>query len=172
MYTTVRALGLLLLAVAAAGSEGEVGRLDAADEMIVEHYDPLAFVDSLSLKQVVDATFENYPQGAIISALRDEASALNRRTNSLIAGYPMIYLQWIDDRVFSDRGQVEVQTGYQIPFWMWGQRDASRAVANEAEKSAGLFGQALKHEVLLRNSVLPQQHLKKALFHLSMPSSV
>ena len=155
MYRTVRGLGLLLLAATAAASEGEAGRADAQDEMIVEHYDPLAFVDSLSLKQVVDATFATYPQGAIISAMREEASALNRRTDSLIAGYPMIYLQWIDDRILNDRGQVEVQTGYQIPFWMWGQRDASRAVANEAEKSAGLFGQALKHEVagLVRDSL-------------------
>lgn len=163
-YTMARFLGLLLLAANAAGEDaadrlrvhdesprlkalGETGRLELADEMIVEHIDPLVFEASLSLKEVVDTTFANYPQGAIISAMRDEVSALNRRSNSLIAGYPMVYLQWIDDRVFNDRGQVEVQTGYQIPFWMWGQRDASRAVANEAEKGVGLFGQALKHEV-------------------------
>jgi outer membrane protein TolC len=65
----------------------------------------------------------------------------------LIAGYPLIYLQWIDDRALSDRGVVQIQTGYQVPIWMWGQRDASRAVAGEAEKSANLFAQALKHEV-------------------------
>lgn len=154
-YTTVRALSLWFWVVAAFAQgeadrlkvRSEAGRLNPEDEMIVEHYDALRFVESLSLKQVVDATFEQYPQGAIISALRDEAQALNRRTNSLIAGYPMIYLQWIDDRALSDRGVVQIQTGYQVPIWMWGQRDASRAVAGEAEKSANLFAQALKHEV-------------------------
>jgi cobalt-zinc-cadmium efflux system outer membrane protein len=133
----------------------EVGRLKLPDEMIVEHYDALPVDESMNLKQVVDATYEKYPQGAIIAALRDEAQALDRRTGSLVAGYPLIYLQWIDDRVFDDRGQVEVQTGYQIPFWMWGQRDASRTVTDKAEKGANLFAQALKHEVagLVRESL-------------------
>jgi outer membrane protein TolC len=55
----------------------------------------------------------------------------------------------------SNRGVVQIQTGYQIPFWMWGQRAASRAVADEAEKGAALFAAALKHEVagLVRESL-------------------
>jgi outer membrane protein TolC len=118
-----------------------------ADELQVEHLDPLPYEAALSLKQVVDATFEKYPQGAVIGALQDEAQALNRRSESLVAGYPMIYLQYIDDRIFNDRGVVQVQTGYQIPFWLWGQRSASRAVAEEAEKGAQTFAAALKHEV-------------------------
>lgn len=121
--------------------------LATTEEMLIEHYDPLTFDENLSLHQVVDATYEKYPQGAVISALQDEVQALNRRSDSLIAGYPLIYLQWIDDRIMSDRGQVAIQTGYQIPVWMWGQRSASRAVANQAEKSANLFAGALKHEV-------------------------
>ena len=61
--------------------------------------DPLPYDEKLSLKQVVEATFENYPQGSIIAALKDESQALTQRTESLIAGYPMIYLQYIDDRL-------------------------------------------------------------------------
>ncbi len=126
-----------------------------AEEVMVEHLDPLPYDGALSLKQVVEATFEKYPQGSLIGAYQDEAQALNRRSDSLIAGYPMIYLQYIDDRVFNDRGEVQIQTGYQIPVWMWGQRDASRKVAGEAEKSANLFAAALKHEVagLVRESL-------------------
>lgn len=125
----------------------ELQGIAADGEMQIEHFDPLIFDERLSLRQVVDETFANYPQGAVISSLQDEARALHRRSDSLVAGYPMIYLQWIDDRVMNDRGAVEVQTGYQIPFWMWGQRAASREVANEAEHSAELFAGALKHEV-------------------------
>jgi outer membrane protein TolC len=119
----------------------------AAEPPPVEHFDPLEFVNSLSIHETVEATFREYPQGAIIAALRDEAGALQRRSNSVVAGYPMIYLQWIDDRTFNDRGEIQVQTGYQIPFWLWGQRDASRAVAKDAEQSTAAFGQALKLEV-------------------------
>ena len=120
----------------------------AADEgLMVDHLDPLPYEASLSLKQVVDATFEQYPQGAVIGALQEEAEALNQRSESLVAGYPMLYLQYIDDRIMSDKGVVQVQSGYQIPFWMWNQRSASFRVAEEAEKGALLFAAALKHEV-------------------------
>jgi cobalt-zinc-cadmium efflux system outer membrane protein len=122
---------------------GNVG----AEELMVDHLDPLPYDEKLSLRQVVDATFEKYPQGAVIGALKDESQALTRRSDSLIAGYPMIYLQYIDDRLLSNQGVMQLQTGYQIPVWMWGQRSASRAVAEEAEKSANLFAVALKHEV-------------------------
>ncbi len=118
-----------------------------AEELLVGHLDPLSYDEKLSLKQVVEATFENYPQGSIIAALEDESQALTQRTDSLIAGYPMIYLQYIDDRYLSNRGIMQIQTGYQIPIWMWGQRSASRAVAEEAEKSANLYAIALKHEI-------------------------
>jgi outer membrane protein TolC len=146
---------LITLLLPAALSLG-LWRGAAADEdLLVEHVDALPYEASLSLKQVVDATFEQYPQGAIIGAMREEARSLNERSESLVAGYPMLYLQYIDDRAMSDKGVVQVQSGYQIPFWMWNQRQASYRVAEEAEKGAVLFSAALKHEVagLVRESL-------------------
>lgn len=127
----------------------------ADDDLLVSHIDNLPFNESLSLSQTIDATFEHYPQGSVIEALQGEAQALHRRNDSLIAGYPMIYLQWIDDRAIQNRGEIQIQTGYQIPFWMWGQRDASRNWADKTEKSANLFAVAIKHEVagLVRDSL-------------------
>jgi cobalt-zinc-cadmium efflux system outer membrane protein len=119
----------------------------ASEERFVDHYDELVFDESLSLGQVIEATFEKYPRSALVSAFENEAKALERRSASWIAGYPAVYLQWIDDRVFNDRGAVEIQTGYQIPVWMWGQRAASRAVAEEATQSTALLARAIKHEV-------------------------
>jgi cobalt-zinc-cadmium efflux system outer membrane protein len=127
-----------------------------ADEgWLVDRYDPLIFDDNLTLAQVIDATLEHYPQAAMVEALRQEASALKRRSRSWIAGYPSIYLQWIDDRAFSDRGTVEIQTGYQLPVWMWGQREAGKQVAKEASASAEYVARALKQEVagLVRDSL-------------------
>ncbi|MGX2028689.1 MULTISPECIES: TolC family protein [Methylocaldum] len=119
----------------------------ASEERFVDHYDELVFDESLSLGQVIEATFEKYPQSALIAAFENEAKALERRSASWIAGYPAVYLQWIDDRAFNDRGAVEIQTGYQIPVWMWGQRAASRAVAEEATQSTALLARAIRHEV-------------------------
>jgi outer membrane protein TolC len=133
-----------------------LSRVAAGEEaLVVDHLDPLPYEATLSLKQTVEATFAQYPQGAVIGAMQEDAQALHRRSDSLVAGYPLIYLQYVDDRIMSNRGVVQIQTGYQIPFWMWGQRAASRAVADEAEKGALLFAAALKHEVagLVRESL-------------------
>lgn len=118
-----------------------------AEDRIVEHYDSLIPDASLSLSQVVEATFDKYPDSVLVAAYEEEASALERRSASWIAGYPMLYLQWIDDRTFDSRGRVEVQTGYQVPVWMWNQRKASNTVAGEARKNSALYAKALKHEV-------------------------
>lgn len=118
-----------------------------AEDLLVEHYDELAFDERLTLKQVVDATFEKYPQAALIGAFQEEANALEQRSSSWIAGYPMIYLQWIDDQLISDRGVGDIQTGYQVPLWMWGQKAAGRKVADETRKSAERYARALRHEV-------------------------
>jgi cobalt-zinc-cadmium efflux system outer membrane protein len=119
----------------------------SSEEHIVDHYDELVFDESLSLGGVVEAAFEKYPQSALVAAFENEAKALERRSASWIAGYPSVYLQWIDDKAFNDHGAVELQTGYQIPVWMWGQREASRAVAEEAKRSTVMLVRALKHEV-------------------------
>jgi len=116
-------------------------------EWVVGHIDALPYDPSLSLKSVVESTYEQYPQGSVIGAMKEEAESLARRSDSLIAGYPMLYLQYIDDRYWSNKGVVQIQTGYQIPIWMWNQRSASQKVAEEAEKGAGLFASAIKHEV-------------------------
>jgi cobalt-zinc-cadmium efflux system outer membrane protein len=117
------------------------------EDLLVEHYDELAFDERLSLKDVVEATFEKYPQQALAAAFEDETQALERRSATWIAGYPALYLQYIDDVMFGGRGVVQIQTGYQIPFWMWGQRAASQQVAEEARQSTAMFRRALKHEV-------------------------
>jgi outer membrane protein TolC len=111
------------------------------------HYDELVTDDHLSLHRVVDHTFEKFPRYTLLSAFQDEARALEARSSSWIAGYPMIYLQWIDDTIFSNQGLDEIQSGYQMPFWMWDQREASRRVADKALVNVERFSTALRHEV-------------------------
>jgi outer membrane protein TolC len=145
----IQALAIILLALV-------VNPAASADEdLLVPHLDRMLRDPALTLRDVVDTTFQQYPQGSLIGALDDEAKALHRRSDSLVAGYPMIYLQWIDDRAMNDRGVVQVQSGYQVPFWMWNQRSASRTVAEDAEKATASFAAAVKHEVagLVRNSL-------------------
>jgi outer membrane protein TolC len=104
--------------------------------------------DRLTLRQVVDSTFERYPQNALISAFQEESKALEQRSSSWIAGYPMIYLQYIDDALLGrDDGITNVQSGYQVPLWMWGQKAASQKITEESKQAAEHYIVALKHEV-------------------------
>lgn len=112
-----------------------------ADATVVP-YDP-----ALGLSKVVEASFETYPRQALISASEEEAKALQTRAASWIAGYPLIFIQYIDDTIMSSQGLVELQTGYQIPVWMWGQKESGQRVADEAVRSTLAFGRAVKHEV-------------------------
>lgn len=127
-----------------------------AEELLVDHLDDLVIDDRLSLRQVVETTFERYPQQALIAAYQEEARALEQRSSSWIAGYPMIFVQYIDDALLGQHaGMTEVQSGYQVPLWMWGQKAASEKVTDEARKAAGKYAIALKHELagLVRNAL-------------------
>ena len=134
----VKALGKICVTALSTGAFGE---LTFSDRPVVP-YDP-----ALKLPKVIEATFEQYPRQALISASEEEAKALQTRAASWIAGYPLIFLQWIDDTIMSNQGLEEVQTGYQIPVWRWGQREAGQKVADEAARSTMAFGTAVKHEV-------------------------
>ena len=128
----------------------------AADDLLGEHIDTLAFDERMSLAEVVETAFERYPQNQLVYAFDEEAKALNQRSESLIAGYPMIYLQYINYANISKNGGVNnIQTGYQVPVWMWGQKDAGQKVADQAQKGVEKYLNAFKHELagLIRDSL-------------------
>ncbi|HLF97727.1 MAG TPA: TolC family protein [Methylococcaceae bacterium] len=116
-------------------------------EPLVAHVDELSADPALSLQQLVEETAERYPKQGVAGAMAEEARALQRRGESLFPGYPSLYLQWIDDSVGQSRGVRQVQTGIQLPLWMWGQRAAGKDLAGQAAANAAEFGRALRHEV-------------------------
>lgn len=119
----------------------------ASAQPVEEHFDTLVVEEGLTLHDVVDLTYQHYPQQAIVQAYQDEVQALEQRSTSWIAGYPMIYLQYIDDSLISNRGISDIQSGYQIPIWMWGQKEASQKVTDQASLAAERYAVALKHEI-------------------------
>ncbi|CAI8814875.1 conserved protein of unknown function [Methylococcus capsulatus] len=140
--------GLLgvFLAIASASARGE-------EDAMTEPAGLLPFDARLSLHGVVQTTFENYPQTAMVDAMRLETNALQQRSDSWIPGYPMVYIQ--NNQNIAGDGEGMTQWGYQVPLWRWGQRDASQAVTDRAAESTERFGLGLKHEVagLVRESL-------------------
>lgn len=113
----------------------------------VDHYDALPSDAGLSLKQTVDLATEVYPKLAVAGAMAEEAGALRRRGDSWMPGYPMLYAQYIDDSLSRDRGIKQIQTGIQLPLWMWGQKAAGQQLAEQAAGNAVEFQRALRYEV-------------------------
>ena len=122
---------------------------------VEDHEDTLVIDENLSLRDVIEATYQHYPQQAIVKAYEDEVQALEQRSTSWIAGYPMVYLQYIDDALISNRGISDIQSGYQVPVWMWGQKEASQRVTDQSSLAAERYAVALKHEIagLVRNAL-------------------
>lgn len=102
---------------------------------------------SLSLKQLVDLATETYPKMAVAGAMEEEAVALHRRGDSWLPGYPALYAQYIDDSLSRNRGIKQVQTGLQLPLWMWGQKAAGQHLADRATANAAEFQRTLRYEV-------------------------
>lgn len=117
------------------------------DPSVFDQRDQLTSDQGLGLKQIVDLAVEAYPKLAVAGAMQDEAGALKRRGDSWMPGYPSLYAQYIDDSLSRDRGIKQVQTGIQIPLWMWGQKAAGRQLAEQAAANAGEFQRALRYEV-------------------------
>jgi outer membrane protein TolC len=126
-----------------------------AENLIVEHMDPIEIDPSLSLSQLVEITLEKYPDRLIAEALALEASALTERSDSWVAGSTALALNYSDDRLADNLGSREAAAQVEITTWDWGQRDAGQAVAERAGVSAQKQSAAVKLEVtrLIRDAL-------------------
>lgn len=129
--------------------------LTDADELIIDHLDPIEIDPQLTLPQLLEQTLEKYPDRLINEALVKEADALQTRSDSWLAGSTGLVLEYNDDRVGSDRGAREAQAQLQFTVWNWGQRSAAQNVAEQAHLAADKQSKAVKLEVarLLREAL-------------------
>jgi len=127
----------------------------ARSEHLVDHHDPITVDPQLSLPELVDITFENYPEAIIIPALQQEVEALNQRGNSFLAGALTASFYYRDDAVGNDTGNREIEGAIKAPLWNWGQRQAGQNLAEQAEKTNLLKATVLKWQVagLIRSAL-------------------
>ena len=99
----------------------------------VEHHDPIVIDDTLNLAKLIELTMEKYPDTTWLSALEEEAAALDQRSKSWTAGAAQASLGYQSISSFKlNYGTV----GLQVPLWNLGQRDAEHQLASQAETSA------------------------------------
>ena len=97
-----------------------------ANDHIVDHYDPITIDAQLTLSDLINFTLANYPDGALLPAMKEEAEALQRRGDSWIAGAPSASFFYRDGWVTGAAvtGSPEFEGAIEVPLWNWGQRSA------------------------------------------------
>lgn len=119
------------------------------NRQVVEHFDPIVVDGNLTLKQLLDRTMETYPQTALLAALRQEATALEQRGDSWVAGALTASFNyrngWESGAV--ETGAPEIAGSIEVPIWNWEQRDAGRQLAREAKQAGTLKGRLMKLQV-------------------------
>jgi len=113
----------------------------------VDHLDPMIIDKTLSLSTVVDLTLEQYPDRLINQALQDQAASLQQRGNSWIAGASNLSVAYLDDIVANNIGFHQTSAQVLIPLWNWNQRSAGQQLAEQAQKAADQYANALKLQV-------------------------
>ncbi len=119
--------------------------------------DGLTVDSQLTLSGLVELTLQNYPDGALIPALKAEADALQRRGNSWVAGslFVSFYYRnsWLTGA--NETGAPELEGDIGMPLWNWGQRTAAQNLARQAKAAGNLKIEAMKYQVagLVRSSL-------------------
>ena len=110
----------------------------------VAHLDPIVIDPTLTLPKLIDLTMEKYPDTAWLTALEEEAAAIEERSNSWTAGASQALVGY--QSIYSFRLNY-ASANVQVPLWNLGQRDAEHKLANQAETSAEFQAAAIKLRV-------------------------
>jgi outer membrane protein TolC len=97
-----------------------------------------------TLQEVVESAYSRHPQLQAFDAQSEEASALESRAGSLIAGNPSLEASYKTDQIGSGEGFREWEAGIVMPLWKPGQRDAARQTALSASQVLSHSQRALR----------------------------
>ncbi len=119
---------------------------------MVTHTDPIEIDANLTLTRLVEMTLDKYPDSYWLKALEEEASAIQQRSESWLAGSPKLGLAYQG----ASSGTLHYADAVvQAPIWNFGQRDAEQILAEQAKKSAQLQKDLIKLRIsgLVRNAL-------------------
>lgn len=106
---------------------------------------PAAPPEALSaptLADAVDAAYARHQDDSLVQARRRVGQALSDRVAMPIAGDPSITVKYQTDRIGSDKGFREWESGVELPLWWPGQRSAWQREANGTLASADVLSGA------------------------------
>lgn len=99
---------------------------------------------NLSLAAVVETTYQRNPTLQVLQARLDQAAAIRRQANSLIADDAALQVRHNTGQVGNAEGLREWEWGIELPIWLPGQREARRKVAEQRQQSVSTSERALR----------------------------
>ena len=128
-----------------------------------QHTDSLPTSVNLSLREVVEKTYERNPQLEVIKARLNHSEALSKSAEGLWASDPTMNISHYNDQLMDSDGLQEWEIGMQLPLWLPGQKAArqktvklQRSAINASEPAlkleiAGIVRELLWHIALTKN---------------------
>lgn len=107
------------------------------------HSDSLQTSKQLSLHAIVEHTFERHPNLQVLTARIQEAEALSKAANTLLAGSPAVILRHQTDQLGSRGGLREWEAGLEMPLWFPAQKAARQYLAGQAQQNVPIAKTAL-----------------------------
>jgi len=105
----------------------------ADSPVILANLNPIEVDTELSFPDLVDATLQLYPDSTWLNTLEEEAKAIAQRSESWFAGSPTLVLAYQE----ASSGTLHIGDAViGAPLWNFGQRDAEKALAQQAQRSA------------------------------------
>jgi outer membrane protein TolC len=107
------------------------------------HSDSLQASQQLSLHAVIEHTYERHPNLQVLTARIQEAEALSKAANTLLAGSPAVILRHQTDQLGSRGGLREWEAGLEMPLWFPAQKAARQYLAEQAQQNVPIAKTAL-----------------------------
>lgn len=117
--------------------------------------DALTTKPSLTMREVLEQTFQRNPQRHVLQAMDGEVQARYLHARGMLPLAPAISVRHQNDTVGSGRGEREWEAELELPVWLPGQRAARQAVANGTQSDLAATREALMLQVagVLRDAV-------------------
>lgn len=101
------------------------------------HEDVLTVDNRLTLKDLVEKALPHYPTSQLFAAKRLEIEARQTHAKGFLPNAPSLMLRNQNDKILSNRGEMEWEAGIELPIWLSGQRQAREAIAAISAQNLG-----------------------------------
>lgn len=130
-----------------AGLTSYIGLANAVEEGSSHLHLALPVDSELTLRSVLDATVDQYPESIELSARDSEAAAWVSRSRSWLSAPPALSGRYQSDRWGDNNRLKEIEVGIELPIWRWGERTATRSLGDAMGTEATSAATALRWQV-------------------------